>query len=192
MSQKVATRLVRKMNDNMEMDSIMEEAVATALYRIYGRGERKYAVRGEEQGKDSPYPWLPHADEVCEICKNNIRLLTHPNDLKKHCSTYAHIASMFGVDPKVLRNITKEREDSLLVMDAVTDEGNGKAGVSPLDKLTFQLTAAQTREVKKLAARYKTQPSKIIHTILNDALGIGLPSGNFFPTPKDGVGLPKE
>jgi hypothetical protein len=180
------------MNDNMETELTMEEAVATALYRIYGRGERKYAVRGEDQGKDSPYPWLPHTDEVCEICKNNIRLLTHPNDLKKHCSTYAHIASMFGVDPKVLRNITKEREDSLLVMDALVNDEKVKGGNSPLDKLTFQLTAAQTHEVKKLAARHKTQASKIIHSILNDALGIGLPPGNFNRANNENEGSRKE
>lgn len=166
------------MNDNRDKDAVMDEAMATARYRIYGRGDRKYAVRGEEQGKDSPYSWLPHPDEVCPICKNNIRLLTHPNDLKKHCSTYAHIASMFDVDPKVLRSKTKEMEDAELVADVTVAKSIGetpKGAISPLDKLTFQLTAAQTYEVKILAARHNTQPSKIIHSILNEALGIGLP-----------------
>ena len=152
-----------------DLESRMDEARLTALYRIYGIGESSYQPHGETPASGtSPYPWIPNPEETCPVCKDNLRLLTHPNDLKKHCSTYAHIAAMYDVDINELRRITKEYAEANKVSDKLINK------TPKLDTIIFRLNGEQTERIKRIAEKKDIQPSKIIHMILNDALGIGL------------------
>jgi hypothetical protein len=83
-----------------------DETVLQAAYEYICRQERRTHPAGKFDRGGRWYPSETEEQHCCKVIRNPSR--AWPYTLMTHCRSVAHIASLYGVDPKVLRRAIKD------------------------------------------------------------------------------------